>query len=120
MTIKEALQKLGSEEIDVVDIQEFVESHFADQRNTLHIIYMFTGIALLLSIFGFIGMSLFFIRQRRNEIATRRVFGGSIEEVIMLMLTKFCAPHRRLCGLSAHCACVCSLADNPRGASEPR
>lgn len=100
MTIKEALQKLGSEEIGVVDIQEFVESHFADQRNTLHIIYMFTGIALLLSIFGFIGMSLFFIRQRRNEIATRRVFGGSIEEVIMLMLTKFCAPLLISCALA--------------------
>ncbi|MGM9748811.1 MAG: ABC transporter permease, partial [Candidatus Cryptobacteroides sp.] len=58
----------------------------------LHIVLMFTGIALLISIFGFIGLSLFFIRQRRNEIAVRRIMGGSVREVILLMLTKFCAP----------------------------
>ena len=53
---------------------------------------MFTGIALLISIFGFIGISLFFIRQRRSEVAVRRIMGGSIREVILLMLGKFCAP----------------------------
>lgn len=75
-----------------IDPQLEISERFDEERNTLKIINMFTGIALLISIFGFIGLSLFFIRQRRKEIATRRVFGGSIMEVIVLMLTKFCAP----------------------------
>lgn len=76
----------------VQNLEEEVASQFEEERNVLHIVLMFTGIALLISIFGFIGMSLFFIRQRRSEIAVRRIMGGSIREVILLMLTKFCAP----------------------------
>ncbi len=76
----------------VQNLEKEVASQFEEERNVLHIVLMFTGIALLISIFGFIGMSLFFIRQRRSEIAVRRIMGGNIREVILLMLTKFCAP----------------------------
>lgn len=94
--IREAVDKVIIEKsenaLTFIDPQLEISERFDEERNTLKIINMFTGIALLISIFGFIGLSLFFIRQRRKEIATRRVFGGSIVEVIMLMLTKFCAP----------------------------
>ena len=76
----------------VQNLEEAVASQFEEERNVLHIVLMFTGIALLISIFGFIGLSLFFIRQRRSEVAVRRIMGGSIREVILLMLGKFCAP----------------------------
>ena len=89
--IKEAFPD-EAEDMLVIDMEKHVYNNFEKQRNTLHIIYMFTGIAVILSILGFIGLSLFFIRQRRNEIATRRVFGGSVNDVIALMLTKFCWP----------------------------
>lgn len=89
--IKEAFPDEAGDML-VIDMEEHVYNNFEKQRNTLHIIYMFTGIAIILSILGFIGLSLFFIRQRRNEIATRRVFGGSVKDVIVLMLTKFCWP----------------------------
>ena len=94
--IREAVDKVIIEKsenaLTFIDPQLEISERFDEERNTLKIINMFTGIALLISIFGFIGLSLFFIRQRRKEIATRRVFGGSIMEVIVLMLTKFCAP----------------------------
>ena len=76
----------------VQNLEEEVASQFEEERNVLHIVLMFTGIALLISIFGFIGLSISFIRQRRSEIAVRRIMGGSVREVILLMLTKFCAP----------------------------
>ncbi|MGM9792504.1 MAG: ABC transporter permease [Candidatus Cryptobacteroides sp.] len=76
----------------VLNLEEGIASQFEEERNVLHIVLMFTGIALLISIFGFIGLSLFFIRQRRSEIAVRRIMGGSVRDVILLMLTKFCAP----------------------------
>ena len=69
-----------------------VENSFGEQRELLRIVLMFTIIAVIISILGFIGISLFFIRQRRSEIAVRRIMGGSVSEVIMLMLVKFCAP----------------------------
>lgn len=96
MAIKEAIGDVISnrKNVDwlVTDLEEEIASQFEEERNILHIVLMFTGIALLISIFGFIGLSLFFIRQRRNEIAVRRIMGGSVREVILLMLTKFCAP----------------------------
>ena len=76
----------------VQDLDMMIASQFEEERNVLHIVLMFTGIALLISIFGFIGLSLFFIRQRKSEIAVRRIMGGSVREVILLMLTKFCVP----------------------------
>ena len=94
--IKSALAEVITDRNDidwvVQNLEEEVASQFEEERNVLHIVLMFTGIALLISIFGFIGLSLFFIRQRRNEIAVRRIMGGSVREVILLMLVKFCAP----------------------------
>ena len=94
--IKEALAEIITDRNDidwvVQDLEAEVASQFEEERNVLRIVLMFTGIALLISIFGFIGLSLFFIRQRRNEIAVRRIMGGSVRKVILLMLTKFCAP----------------------------
>lgn len=69
-----------------------VGDSFDEQRELLRIVVMFTIIAVIISILGFIGISLFFIRQLRNEIAVRRIMGGSISEVITLLLVKFCAP----------------------------
>lgn len=94
--IKDAVAEVITDRKDidwvVQNLEEDVASQFEEERNVLHIVLMFTGIALLISIFGFIGMSLFFIRQRRSEIAVRRIMGGSVREVILLMLVKFCAP----------------------------
>ena len=94
--IKDAVAEVITDRKDidwvVQNLEEEVASQFEEERNVLHIVLMFTGIALLISIFGFIGMSLFFIRQHRGEIAVRRIMGGSVREVILLMLVKFCAP----------------------------
>ena len=74
------------------DIEAGIRDNFDKTEGILDIVLMFTTIAVLISILGFIGMSLFFIRQRRSEIAVRRIMGGSVSEVVVLMLTKFCAP----------------------------
>ena len=95
-TIKSAVAEVmtNSRNVDwvVQNLEEGVAYQFEEERNVLRIVLMFTGIALLISIFGFIGLSLFFIRQRRSEIAVRRIMGGSVKDVILFMLVKFCAP----------------------------
>ena len=76
----------------VQSLEESVAETFSDQRNTLKIISLFTIIAIVISILGYIGMSLFFIRQRQKEIAIRKIMGGTSHEIMLLMLRTFCAP----------------------------
>ena len=76
----------------VVSMEEDVAKTFENQRNTLKIISLFTIVAIIISVMGFVGMSLFFIRQRQKEIGLRKIMGGTSREVTLLMLRTFCAP----------------------------
>ena len=84
----------STEDIDwkVQSIESSVKASLTEEKNTMRVVGIFTGVAVLISIIGFIGMSLFFIRQRRKEIGVRRIMGSTTNEVLSLLLTKFCAP----------------------------
>ena len=41
---------------------------------------------------GYVGMSLFFIRQRQKEIGIRKIMGSTSGEVLLLMLRTFSIP----------------------------
>ena len=83
-----------SEDLDwkVQSVDATVKASLEEEKNTMRIVGIFTGVAVLISILGFIGMSLFFIRQRRKEIGVRRIMGSTTNEVLSLLLTKFCTP----------------------------
>ena len=70
------------------DIRETLE----DRQNTLDIITLFTLVAIVISVMGFVGMSLFFIRQRKKDIGIRKIMGSTTSEVMWLMLRTFCMP----------------------------
>ena len=76
----------------VTGMEEDVAKTFVEQQNTLKIITIFTLIAVIISILGTIGMSLFFIRQRQKEISIRKVMGSTSAEVLLLMLRIFSIP----------------------------
>ena len=65
------LKEQGVPEADmewyVQSLEENIANTFEDQQNTLNIISLFTIVAIVISVMGFIGMSLFFIRQRQKE-----------------------------------------------------
>ena len=84
----------STEDIDwkVQSIESTVKASLTEEKNTMRVVGIFTGVAVLISVLGFIGMSLFFIRQRRKEIGVRRIMGSTTNEVPSLLLTKFCAP----------------------------
>jgi putative ABC transport system permease protein len=90
------LKEQGVAEADmewyVQPLEESIAETFADQKNTLKIISLFTIVAIVISVMGFIGMSLFFIRQRQKEIGIRKIMGSTSHEVMALMLRTFCAP----------------------------
>ena len=77
---------------DVSSLEENIAESFDEQHNTLKIITLFTIIAVIISVMGYVGMSLFFIRQRQKEIGIRKIMGSTSLEVMILMLRIFCAP----------------------------
>ena len=83
-----------TEELDweLQSVDDNIKASLNEEKNTMRIVSIFTGVAVLISILGFIGMSLFFIRQRKKEIGVRRIMGSTTNEVLSLLLTKFCAP----------------------------
>ena len=76
----------------VIGLEESIAKTFEDQQNTLKIITLFTLIAIIISVMGYVGMSLFFIRQRQKEIGIRKIMGSTSGEVMLLMLRIFCSP----------------------------
>ena len=77
---------------EVLSMEDSIAETFGDQQNTLRIVTLFTAIAIVISIMGYVGLSLFFIRQRKKEIAIRKVMGSTSREVLVLMLRTFLTP----------------------------
>ena len=76
----------------VVSLEETVADSFKENQRLLDIISLFTLVAIVISIMGFVGMSLFFIRQRKKEIGLRKIMGSTSHEVMSLMLSTFLVP----------------------------
>ena len=95
-TFEKMLQELGTSqeemETSVVGIEDDIRDSLEDQENTLRIISLFTLVAIVISVMGFVGMSLFFIRQRKKDIGIRKIMGSTTREVTWLMLRTFCMP----------------------------
>jgi putative ABC transport system permease protein len=92
----EMVKDLGSPEREakwfVSGLEESIADTFEDQQNTLKIITLFTIVAIIISVLGYVGMSIFFIRQRQKEVAIRKVMGSTSGEVLLLMLRTFSIP----------------------------
>ncbi len=66
-----------------------IADDFAAQRRLLHIIGLFTLVALLISSLGLFAMAAYYIQQRRQEIAVRRVFGATRGEMLSRLVQRF-------------------------------
>ena len=90
------LREQGISEHDLqyfaLSMEDCIADTFEDQQNTLKIVTLFTLIAVIISAMGYVGMSLFFIRQRQKEIGIRKIMGSTSGEVMVLMLRIFCTP----------------------------
>jgi putative ABC transport system permease protein len=90
------LQEQGVPEKDLqyyaLSMEDCIAETFEEHQNTLDIITLFTLIAIVISVMGYMGLSIFFIRQRQKEIAIRKVMGSTSGEVLLLMLRTFSIP----------------------------
>jgi hypothetical protein len=70
-------------------IEDEMAKLYAEDKKVAVICTAFTGAAILISMLGLLGISLFDIRQRRKEIAIRKVNGAQLNDVIRLLLKKY-------------------------------
>lgn len=70
-------------------IEDEIEAIYKEDRRIAVIYSVFTGIAILISILGLFGISLFDIRQRRKEIAIRKVNGALTQDIARLLLKRY-------------------------------
>lgn len=70
-------------------VTDEIADDFAAQRRLLHIVGIFTLVALLISSLGLFAMAAYYIQQKRQEIAVRRVFGASRREMLTRLVRSF-------------------------------
>lgn len=70
-------------------IEQEIEADYADQRRILHIVGIFTLVAILISALGLVAMSTYYIQQKEQEVAVRKVFGSTRGEVLVRLVGNF-------------------------------
>ena len=87
--IKEIYERLTQFEFTGKFLDQQIEESFVQQRRASTIVVIFSCIAILLSFLGLVAMSTYFIQQRAQEIAVRKVFGSTNPEVLRNLVINF-------------------------------
>jgi ABC-type antimicrobial peptide transport system permease subunit len=76
-------------EFEYTLIEDEIAKLYSEDKKVSVICTAFTGMAILISMLGLLGISLFDIRQRRKEIAIRKIHGAMMKDVLSLLLKKY-------------------------------
>ena len=90
--IKDIYKEVFHEELEqywppFVDKQ--VEVYFEDELRTTKIVTLFAFVAIVISLLGLVAMSTYFIQQRAKEIAIRKVFGSTGNQIRTRLIRSF-------------------------------
>ena len=89
----EFLRKLQEDtiggEFEYSFVEDAINKLYQKDKNIASIYSFFTFIAIFVSAMGLFSMSLFDVRQRRKEIAIRKINGATVIEIIRLLLKKY-------------------------------
>jgi ABC-type antimicrobial peptide transport system permease subunit len=70
-------------------LDETITNFYQTEANILKMLWVATGIAILISCLGLLGLSSFTIAQRTKEIGIRKVLGASISHIVALLSKEF-------------------------------
>lgn len=70
-------------------IDQGIQSHFEAQIRLAKIVVIFACIAILISLLGLLAMSTYFIQQRSQEVAIRKVFGSDNRAILVRLVSTF-------------------------------
>lgn len=90
--IKEVYKEVFHEDIDESGspfVDKFVQARFEQELRTTKIVSLFAVIAIIISLLGLVAMSTYFIQQRAREIAIRKVFGSTGNQIRIRLIRTF-------------------------------
>ncbi len=87
--IDEACEKVTGLESESFILDERLQKEFDTQIRLAKIVMVFSAIAILISFLGLVAMSTYFIQQRTQEVAIRKVFGSSNGQILKRLTRSF-------------------------------
>jgi putative ABC transport system permease protein len=85
--VKSVYEKVSEGEVFTGQyIEDILKEMCESERNTSTILTVFTIMAIIISSLGLYAMAIYFIRQRKKEIAIRKVFGSSSNQINVKLL----------------------------------
>lgn len=87
--VKEVYERLSHLDFKGEYLDEQIQKSFASQKRLTKIVSIFSAIAVLISLLGLIAMSTYFIQQRAQEVAVRKVFGATSGEMLSKLVRTF-------------------------------
>ena len=70
-------------------VDKQIEKRFEQEIRTSKIVSLFAFIAIIISLLGLVAMSTYFIQQRAREIAIRKVFGSTGNQIRVRLIRTF-------------------------------
>ena len=70
-------------------VDKYVQARFKQELRTTKIVSLFAFIAIIISLLGLVAMSTYFIQQRAREIAVRKVFGSTGNQIRIRLIRTF-------------------------------
>lgn len=70
-------------------MEQEIRNDYAEQQRLLRIIGVFTLVGVLISALGLLAMSTYYIQQKQQEVAVRKVFGSTRQEILSRLVGYF-------------------------------
>lgn len=77
------------EEIEVQFMDETVESFYRRERSTVQLLKWATGLAIVISCLGLLGLAVYTTERRVKEIGVRKVLGANLAQLNLLLCREF-------------------------------
>lgn len=87
--VREAVEKATGVDFEAKYLDQQIQDAFEAQIRMVKIISVFAAVAILISLLGLLAMSTYFIQQRSQEVAVRKVFGSDNKGILIRLISSF-------------------------------
>jgi putative ABC transport system permease protein len=77
------------EPLTSIFMEDMIARNYAAARNLEKLVFLFAGMAVFISCMGLFGLANFNAQRRTKEIGVRKVMGGSVWQIVLLLTNDF-------------------------------
>jgi uncharacterized membrane protein YidH (DUF202 family) len=77
------------EEVEIEFMDETVEGFYRRERSTMQLLKWATGLAIMISCLGLLGLAVYTTERRVKEIGVRKVLGANLAQLNLLLCKEF-------------------------------